>query len=472
MSGGANGKCVGSTHTTYQVARTPMTLHCAVKPAIISGIILMLAPVLASAQSGSRYIKQAQGDQSVIVFVHGIFGDSVSTWTNRNGAYWPSLLASDPFFSPYDVYVYEFASRFVGTGFSIDEIAENMRLTLDTDHVSDYKEIIFVSHSMGGLITRAYLNKNRAVADRVQLAYFYSTPTTGSELASIASLVSTNPQIAKMKPTQSDEYLADLQRQWLANNFQIPSFCAYEKQSTYGVKIVTQASASNLCNRRLDPIDSDHMGIVKPADTRDTPYLALKVAIQQTPLRHVSSEPDFNKVTTWSVSFQIFVVTQEYSSDVRETAFVFLRQCIFRNLSSTQARLLDIKLEIPTNDPDIPVVTAGTDNAFQEYRKRAIDEGWADENALGRKEALLKTPIELEPNRVIEGTVEFDIRDEKIKRKMWSASEQHTPWLRLELATISVTDLRSNMSKTIKINEAYNAVTGSVKRIGERDLPE
>jgi pimeloyl-ACP methyl ester carboxylesterase len=268
--------------TTYQVARTQMTLQRAVMRAVISAIILLLTPVLASAQSGSRYIKQSQGNQSVIVFVHGVFGDSVSTWTNRNGTYWPTLLGSDPFFSHYDVYVYEYASRFLGTGFSIDEIAENMRLTFDSDLVPDHKEIIFVSHSMGGLVTRAYLNKNRAAADRVRLAYFYSTPTTGSELASIASLVSRNPQLAKMRPMQSAEYLGDLQRQWLDINFQIPSFCAYEKQSTYGVNVVTQASASNLCNRRLDPIDADHMTIVKPANIRDTPYLALKAAIHET----------------------------------------------------------------------------------------------------------------------------------------------------------------------------------------------
>jgi len=266
-----------------KVAGTPMRFHSAVKRAIISGIILLLMPAMASAQSGSRYIKQLQGNQSVIVFVHGIFGDSISTWTNPNGAYFPALLVSDPFFSAYDVYVYEYPSRFLGTGFSIDEIAENMRLTLDTDLASDHKEIIFVSHSMGGLVTRAYLNKNRAAADRVRLAYFYSTPTTGSELASIASLVSRNPHLAKMKPMESADYLADLQRQWLDINFQIPSFCAYEKQSTYGINVVTQASASNLCNRRLDPIDADHITIVKPADTRDTPYLALKSAIQQTP---------------------------------------------------------------------------------------------------------------------------------------------------------------------------------------------
>jgi pimeloyl-ACP methyl ester carboxylesterase len=242
-------------------------------------------------ESNSRYIKQTSGSRSVIVFVHGIFGDSTSTWTNQNGAYWPLLLAGDPFFSNYDVYAYEYPSRFFGGNFSIDEIADNMRLLFEVDGVSDYGEIIFVSHSMGGLVTRAYLNKNRN-AVRVRLAYFYSTPTTGSELASVGTLISANPQLAKMRSMQSSDYLADLQRQWLNINYDIPSFCAYETLKTYGVNVVTQASASNLCNRRLDPIDGDHLTIVKPTSIRDTAYLALKAAIQAIQRTAAKSESD------------------------------------------------------------------------------------------------------------------------------------------------------------------------------------
>jgi len=259
-----------------------MRLASLARITFVATVIFFLMSVVSTAQSNSRYVKQIPGNQSVIVFVHGIFGDSISTWTSQNGAYWPSLLSSDSFFSSYDIYVYEYPSRFFGGNFSIDEIADNMRLLFDADEILNYNDIIFVSHSMGGLATRAYLNKNRDAAARVRLAYFYSTPTTGSELASIATLINANPQLAKMRSMQSSDYLADLQRQWLSINFKIPSFCAYETQKTYGVNVVTQTSASNLCNRRLDPIDGDHITIVKPADNRDTAYLALKTAIQQT----------------------------------------------------------------------------------------------------------------------------------------------------------------------------------------------
>jgi fucose 4-O-acetylase-like acetyltransferase len=66
---------------------------------LVAGIALLLMSSIVNAQSNSRYVKQTPGTRSVIVFVHGILGDSVSTWTNKNGAYWPALLGSDPFFT-------------------------------------------------------------------------------------------------------------------------------------------------------------------------------------------------------------------------------------------------------------------------------------------------------------------------------------------------------------------------------------
>ncbi len=42
--------------------------------------------------------------------------------------------------------------------------------------------------------------------------------------------------------------------------------------------IVEQESATNLCNQRLDPIDTNHIDIVKPASEQDKPYRAFKSA--------------------------------------------------------------------------------------------------------------------------------------------------------------------------------------------------
>jgi hypothetical protein len=81
-----------------------------------------------------------------------------------------------------------------------------------------------------------------------------------------------------MKPMNAEDFLADQLRQWLAADFKIPSYCAYEKRDTYGLPIVTIQSATQLCTKPLDPIDADHFDIVKPADINTDSYLAFKAA--------------------------------------------------------------------------------------------------------------------------------------------------------------------------------------------------
>jgi hypothetical protein len=58
-----------------------------------------------SEQVYSHYIRRSNAD-TVIVFVHGIFGDAKSTWTNSDSrAYWPELITTDSAFDGADVYV-------------------------------------------------------------------------------------------------------------------------------------------------------------------------------------------------------------------------------------------------------------------------------------------------------------------------------------------------------------------------------
>jgi hypothetical protein len=205
-------------------------------------------------------------------------GDGMSTWTSESDSYWPTMLTTDHTFDGADIFVYSYPTGFWAT-LSIDELAENMRSVLVADGVSNYWKIVFLSHSMGGLVTRAYLLKNRNVADHTFFAYFFSTPTTGSQIASIAQYLSSNPQFAKMKSLNAEDSLADLLRQWLAAGFSFPSYCAYEKRATKGVSlVVNMGSAVALCTKAVDPIDADHIGIVKPTSQNSAPYIAFKAA--------------------------------------------------------------------------------------------------------------------------------------------------------------------------------------------------
>ena len=231
--------------------------------------------------SDSRYVRNEPSKTTVIVFVHGVTGDGTSTWTNsQTGAYWPALVAADSAFKRANVYVFEYPSPSVGRSLSVNELAEAMRRRLQSDGVLAYPELIFLSHSMGGLVTRAFLLKNRTDASKVKMAYFFATPTEGSPSAILLSLASKNTQFKNMYPMQSDGYLADLQRDWLSARLGIRSFCAYEGLATFGLQVVDQRSASNLCTEPLDPIAVDHIQIVKPSDTRADQYIAFKNAFE------------------------------------------------------------------------------------------------------------------------------------------------------------------------------------------------
>ena len=183
-----------------------------------------------------------------------------------------------------------------------------------------------------------------------------------------------------------------------------------------------------------------------------------------TTLRHVSFQlPDFEKAKTWSVSFEIAgVVSGGYSEYVNYPFFLLIHGCKFSNMSVTQKRILDLKVVIRTNDPQLPEVTLDTENMpFAQYRKEFADKGMAvDERVAGRKEALLQTPIVLEPNGFIEETIEVDILDRNVKQKV---REQNLNWwIHAANAEVSVTDQRSNMTRTIKVGRAYNAATGAI----------
>jgi pimeloyl-ACP methyl ester carboxylesterase len=257
---------------------------------MVSRIVRMIFAIFAAAvmsectkdddptQPASHYIRKSDSD-NVIVFVHGIFGNSVETWTTGTN-YWPEMLSKDNDFEGSDIYVLQYPTK-PDTTFSIDELSESMRLRLRDAGIENKKRIVFLTHSMGGLVARAYLLKYRAVAERVSFMYFFSTPTTGSQLASLAAVASSNPQLVKMKVNISTDYLGDLLRQWLAAGFQFPTYCAYEKRKTFGIEVVTFESGSALCNKALDPIDADHLSIVKPSDKNAESYVAFKAAFQQ-----------------------------------------------------------------------------------------------------------------------------------------------------------------------------------------------
>ena len=55
-----------------------------------------------------------------------------------------------------------------------------------------------------------------------------------------------------------------------------PVILPYETRNTFHARIVSFESATHLCNRRFDPVDTDHFDIAKPQDLNSQPYALFK----------------------------------------------------------------------------------------------------------------------------------------------------------------------------------------------------
>jgi pimeloyl-ACP methyl ester carboxylesterase len=247
------------------------------------GCSLMAAELHLPGYVGNRAEHNAE---RVIIFVHGVLSDGNGAWTHANGAYFPALVADDPLFSDCDVWVYNYLTPRFSRSYDIEELSRDLQRRLEHDKVlANHRQLIFVSHSMGGLITRAFLLNSGISADRVAMLYFYATPTTGSELAALARYMSRNPQFRDMRPltTVDPGILAKYEADWLRSDLRrVRSHCAYEVLPTRRVTVVVdRVSATHLCNMPLDPLARDHVDIVKPRDRDDDVYLVFRLAYEQ-----------------------------------------------------------------------------------------------------------------------------------------------------------------------------------------------
>ncbi len=226
----------------------------------------------------SHYVKKSPGDTKIIVFVHGVLGDIDNTWANsQTGKSWPQLIAEDPALKDYDVYVFGYSSPSNGNASNIREIATRMNTELhDEKMFRNYGEIDFITHSMGGLVTKRMLDTMNTPDDyfdleKVHSVIYISVPSGGAHIAEVASWFSSNPQFRSMSPSESSEFLQSLDEDWqhVMRERSAPhpfprAFVAYETISTKSVKVVPLLFTSQLSDSPIMGFDYNHVDIVKP----------------------------------------------------------------------------------------------------------------------------------------------------------------------------------------------------------------
>jgi pimeloyl-ACP methyl ester carboxylesterase len=235
----------------------------------------------------SHFVKESGTSKKLIVFVHGVIGDMDNTWVNpATHASWPELIKSDPDLGDFDVYVYGYSSPALGTASDINEIAERFRQQLkDWKFFTKYDELDFITHSMGGIITKRMLNTLNTPAEvpnlrRVHCVIYIAVPSNGAKSADLASWISQNPQFRSMSPEHAADFLQGAERDWAAllrerpNSSPFPrTYSAYETLSTAEFRVVPQLYVSELSDGPLIGFDYNHIDIVKPRDQNSDVYV-------------------------------------------------------------------------------------------------------------------------------------------------------------------------------------------------------
>jgi pimeloyl-ACP methyl ester carboxylesterase len=211
-------------------------------------------------------VQSTPPSKAALVFVHGIFGDTIGTWTNSNGTSFFELIRSDPKLAGnVDIFAFGFMSNMIQAGsLDIQEAANKLHEHLKYHGVNDYPAVVFVAHSMGGLVVLRTLLTHREIIERVPVMVFYATPQYGSEITAIATHVANNPALEQMLPADGNGSLRSMIDEWKSLAKRPPIRCAYEKKTTGGVNVVPWTSATPLCEGAPAAISEDHLGIVKP----------------------------------------------------------------------------------------------------------------------------------------------------------------------------------------------------------------
>jgi pimeloyl-ACP methyl ester carboxylesterase len=264
-----------------------------------------------SVGSGCSHANAGELKPRVIVFVHGLHG-SHDTWRAANGAYWPQLIQTDPHFQKSDVVVAEYPTPSSRGRLSTLQLAQLLWQSLDRQHVWEHREVVFITHSLGGILTEEMLLRHPADAMHVVFMVSYATPHQGSFVANLATIYDGDPLLTDLRESNDNSFLIDLEQQWRGTPSvtKIHRFCAFEALDTAAgagvgrylrahVRVVGYYSATYGCDVDTPPqkIVADHIDIVKPADRAAAAYTFFARIYRTNPVIEVTESIRDNKVS-------------------------------------------------------------------------------------------------------------------------------------------------------------------------------
>jgi len=238
-----------------------------------------------------QYLARPRGPRAAtVVFIHGLGGHGYNTW-RRNSADlpWPIWLAEDLRGVAVATISYEAStSNWTGRSLSLEERAKSLFPLLKSALGEDEAPIIFVCHSLGGLVLKQLIvmaasgltfgEEAKPFLKRIAGIAFYATPHGGSHYGDLADqlrfFVWPTPTMQCLSQAGSQVHLLNEQyRNWAAANPSVQHLILYETQkSIFGWIVKSRDADPGIPNAQMQPGEADHFKIFKPFDRADARY--------------------------------------------------------------------------------------------------------------------------------------------------------------------------------------------------------
>ncbi|WP_377520073.1 alpha/beta fold hydrolase [Priestia megaterium] len=261
----------------------------------------------------SLYRQKQKPSDNLIVLVHGL-GASDNTWVH-DGVSWIDLFLEDDTFENLDVaeITYEtshlangvlalmgikkikigwFGSFTVGKGpfTTIEILARELKREIDSQKIKQYKNVILIGHSMGGLVAVRYIleefenNQPHNVKGMISLA----TPYNGSSHALYSQLIKSinrHAQIPSLEPNSN--FLDGTIRLWQKHldkmHFDFKFFFGTEDSTVPENSAIPHIVSSKWTGGV--PLPGDHSSILKVEDHSSTSYMHVSETVKEIFLR-------------------------------------------------------------------------------------------------------------------------------------------------------------------------------------------
>ncbi len=245
-----------------------------------------------------------------VVFVHGLGGSARDTWVHEDdGARfsWPDALADDiPTCGIWSVGYAAGITKFGNPGMVIADRGVNIGKQLWHKQIGVDRPVVFVTHSMGGLVVKALIDglhdhaddRLRRMVGWIKGIAFCGTPHSGSAFATAAERLSQKLNWA------AQEHLKEMHANAEGLDRLNRSFVKWHRSAAVRLKCLVETrsimASSSLFGRMLDlglvvpttsaklrgvdftPIDADHLELVKPPGRDALAYLEIIDFIRMT----------------------------------------------------------------------------------------------------------------------------------------------------------------------------------------------